>query len=832
MAQSGSCQNPDLSNCAIVHDPLDSCSDLDTQRERGDEEGEDEDEEVELAEEVGEDIVMMAEAVEEQVEREREQGDAEEVRLIQVALSPNGVMGEGEGERETLEENQKESDEEEDKEEEKIDEQTSEEESEGRAVEESKNTKTVVVEMQSHLSPLMGQNQLFSQNTENEKTDEEAFLQIPETYGSEENVNEGDSELNKYQMVPTTDDAETAEESRIVEDPGSETISLVNNTVTETAYEQTNDVASNNTGIEEQVPILNEPYQTSAVSNNVSLFGVIKVMDDQTTEKPEEMQDADYGKSDCIEAKVKDEEQSEFALDDVLDIPCEANPDVAQLDLAFVASKSQSQTEGGIEETRLEGINQKAQEEEQVRQVGVNTLIVTDEFRKSKEEVGLTGDNVVSDIINEKEHRGRGEKEMQEESNDEFAKQDVVAPLEPVEHFEEDVPLDTKQDLDLDQVDEAFELDEGGEVEVGQPRGEVTSEESGLTTDGAVKLQEDPLQNRKEIGTDWGNEVGEQQRMQDVVEDEEGDASLGEVEMAEEPVTVLDDEFDETQTRDHEEQKASNFIAAICDDVNVETKDEECQEQVQTEEDGKQRVEMQEVEIKEEKPKDDHRMDEMDINGKVKVLKQAMENGILCPEPQPFRKEGWGTSRMRSPRRKDNDWIKNDQPEEKKEPELKDWRKELKPVKKDVWENERGRKEWVKKDSLTEVTGLPKKEDWIKELKSVIKNESLPKKKDEQVKKKRVVLMEDGRSYVPQREEMTEERKEEVKLISHKKVEIPSPYVRRNSKTPEDQDYEISLYVKVMNHMNTVFISLTLPICIMIIVLLSMVDRPLSSRMR
>ena len=84
----------------------------------------------------------------------------------------------------------------------------------------------------------------------------------------------------------------------------------------------------------------------------------------------------------------------------------------------------------------------------------------------------------------------------------------------------------------------------------------------------------------------------------------------------------------------------------------------------------------------------------------------------------------------------------------------------------------------------------------------MIKHETLSKKRDEQVKKKRVVLMEDGHLYVPQREEMIEEKREEVKLISHKRMENPLTPGRRNSRTPLDQDYEISLYVKVKNHMN------------------------------
>ncbi|XP_053273479.1 chloride intracellular channel protein 5 isoform X1 [Pleuronectes platessa] len=126
---------------------------------------------------------------------------------------------------------------------------------------------------------------------------------------------------------------------------------------------------------------------------------------------------------------------------------------------------------------------------------------------------------------------------------------------------------------------------------------------------------------------------------------------------------------------------------------------------------------------------------------------------------------------------------------------MKDWRKDLKPVKKDKWDTDSGRKEW-RKEASPEEKSLLRREDWIKELKSVIKDESLPKKRDEHVKRKRVVLLEDGHSYFPQREEMTEEKNEEVKHILHRRVNSPFSPVHRNSRTPQDQDYEISLYVK------------------------------------
>ncbi|XP_026157394.1 chloride intracellular channel protein 5 isoform X1 [Mastacembelus armatus] len=368
---------------------------------------------------------------------------------------------------------------------------------------------------------------------------------------------------------------------------------------------------------------------------------------------------------------------------------------------------------------------------------------------------------------------------MQEEHITQFENQAVTLP-EPVAKCVEDVPLDPQQDVDMDQVEEAFELEEGGELLPNQPAAESTNEGDG-------DVHEHPLHLFKEAGTDLSKPPREQAAVEDKMGGgAEEEAVVEEIELAEEPVTVLDDvieEIEESQTNELEEEKPA-AITTQSEDSAVETKDEECQ-----------KLEVEKVELgkeNNEKPKEV----ELDINGRVRGLKQALENGILCPEPQPLRKEGWGTARVLSPRKKDNDWIKNDQPEEEREPELKAWRKELKPVNKNIWETDRGKKEWVKKEVPPEEKTPPRKEAWIMELKSVIKDESLPKKKDEQVKKKRVVLLEDGHSYIPQREEMTEGKKDEVKPIFHKKAESPMPRVCRNSTTPQDQDYEISLYVK------------------------------------
>ncbi|XP_033471622.2 uncharacterized protein LOC117249906 isoform X1 [Epinephelus lanceolatus] len=845
MAQSGSCPNSDLPNGAVVHGPLGICSDPDTQRGREDEEGEEGDEEVELAEEVGEDVLMMAEAEEREVEGEsREQSEREEVGIIQVALLQNGVIREGEEGGERLEENSEEGVELVDEEYDMI-EQTRETDGEGKGEQESKDTTAALIEDKKGQEQILDSNEENEDSREGEEMKQEAVTASSATELTEDETSDKDNGLVK--VVSSCDDGEHVQDS-LVEEAGEDTqvstedtdkAEVVTLPINAEVTDPTIDVTPVAIWTKEQANNQDDLYQTSAVGNSTITFDAtdtIKVVANQTdqltSEKGEETKNTDekdnsqpskqevesvnnnitWQQKDVIEAKAEAEGSTEFVedamstFDNIQDIEGEAKQNGETPDFAFEASEEQSQTEVGIEETRVVGINQEEQEEKSVRQVEVNTLSLMGGGGQSAEEDGKTGDNVIRESVGEEEHRQSGDLEMRENIV-QVTNQAKVDLQEPVQQCVEEVLLDTQKDLD--QVEEAFELEEGAEVEPNQSVGEGTSEENESTTEEGNDLQEHLSQMLKEVGTDWGEKLRQQVLVEDQKgggaeeeEEEEEEAMEGEVEMAEEPVTVLDDEIEEveeSQRRELEEQKPA-AITAPCETNIAETKDGEHQElQEQKLELGKENEEQKnekgEVE-RDEKPKDDNREVELDINGRVKGLKQAMENGILSPEPQPLRKEEWGMTRVLSSRRKDNDWIKKVQCEEEGEPQIKDWRKELKPVKKDIWEPERGRKEWPKRETSPEEKSPPKKEDWIKELKSVIKNESLPKKRDEQVKKKRVVLLEDGHSYIPQREEMIEERKEEVKLISHRRVGSPLPPGHRNRATPQDQDYEISLYVK------------------------------------
>jgi len=384
----------------------------------------------------------------------------------------------------------------------------------------------------------------------------------------------------------------------------------------------------------------------------------------------------------------------------------------------------------------------------------------------------------------------------------------------------EEEPADEQKVVGFEELEEAFELKESVEEGLDQTIGQVPAHKNESTTDVGGDLQKHPLKLLKELVTDWGDNLRQQLRPGSVEDTEMGgkedEVIDGEVEMAEDPVTVLDDETEEIPRKKLEEEipvTISSPSSDATDETEVEKnqklygdkvhvgKEEEDKDGNQSKKQNVVKEEQQQIEkvdvqkVKEEgkEKTKENRKTELDIN--VKGLKQTMENGILCLQPQPPGKEGWSKAKVLSPRRKDNDWIKNVQPEEVLAPEVKDWRKELRPAPKDIWETEKGGKEWPKKEATPKKKCSPGKDDWIKELKSVIKDESLPKKKDEQVKKKRVVLLEDGHSYIPQRELMIPEKKEEVKLISHRKVESPVSTERRNSRTLPD--YHVSLYVKV-----------------------------------
>lgn len=816
MAQSSSSPNSDLSNGALVHSPEGVCSDLDTHRRSEDAEVEDEDE-VELAEEVAEDVLMIAEAGQAEDES-KEENEWEKGEIIQEILLPNGEIREGEAEVERLEDEGNEGTGEEvgegegDVDQEIIDNHTTEEECEDRKM---------MTENLRH-SPVLAVNERGNQQISNSSGDHREERETDENK-QEEITASAEIDIRQENMDESTNDQALCVQvgSTTVWELGvgaqsctghpekTETATLLT-TGNVTEFHLNTDVAPVSTGINEQVSIQGDLCQTSTLGTGKPDDRVTTAEDvaSQTNQLVNESQneiknnDGNEHSQSMKQETINDNlmwknEEVQESLNNATcssgdDFPIGGGTNQISQEPELVALTSEEQLDGDIKDTRMEEINQKEQAEEQV-----GTCTGMEGGGNSLEMKGRICINVAGDLGQEKPRR-RNDLEIQAGKVVKLEIQAVEVPPEPTVQLVTETCTDTQHYVDLNQAEEASLLEKGEEVKLDKEGGYGKSEQN--ESDGESDLQDHPLQLLKEADTIWENNMKEHPQLETFVEDEKGERAAeesmeGEVEMGEEPVTVLDDETEMAEETNLDENNSST-ITSCSDDAINKTEDEEYQKrQGELENKEKQKDKKEEVK-KDVKLKTNNKDVELEINGTIKRLKQTMENGFLCSEPQALRKDGLGKVKVLSLRRKDNDWIKIDQPEEKTELEMKDWRKELRHIKKEFGENERGRKEWANKEASAAEISPPRKEDWMKELKSVIKVESQPKKRDEQVKKKRVVLLEHGHSYIPQREVMTGEMREEVKLTSNRRAESPLAPVRRNSKTLENQDYEISLYVK------------------------------------
>lgn len=797
MAQLSCSQNADLPNGAIAHSPQGLCSDLDTLRIKDDaEEEEDDDDEVELAEEVGEDVLMVAEA--EQTEDEsKEDDDWQKGEITHVTLLSE--IGEGEDECEVLEE-----------------------EGDGEMGDGHQEiTTTLTTESEDtkmaenlSLSPVLvvverGKRQILNSTRDDGKHEE-----TEENKRGGETANAG-TDVRQENMDKGTDDHASCLQDRgtsvwesrtgsntCTGDQGETEAAAFPTAGNVTEVNLNIEVAPFSSGINEQASI-----QASALgSDHIPVDRVVTAEEaNQTyqldTESPNKIKNNDgEDPSESIKQDVVIDnltwqcQEVQECVNHGYEFPVRAgtNQTAQEPELTALTSEEQPQSDGDTNAKRTEDVTQKEQAEEQG-----NNLAEMDGGGKSSEMEETIANNVAGELMGQEEHRTRDDLEMQEEV------QATTAPPEPVGQTGEEVHTDTKE-----QVEEASLSEKGIEVKLDGTEGEDKSEKNESTTEGGSALQEHPLQLLKEADTIWRNNTEEHPQTEMLVEFETGggaeeESMEGEVEMAEEPVTVLDDEtetMEETPSEKSEEVHPFTVMSGA-DDAIDKINDEDHQvlpggEAVL----GKEDMETQDVLGKEDMDTQDVKLkvhnSEADLNESIKTLEQTMENGFLCPEPQGLRKDELG--KVKVPRRKDSDWIKTDQPEEEKTAaERKDWSKERRHIKKELWESEWGRKEWVDKETSAEKMRSPRKADWINELKSVIKDESLPKKKDEQVKKKRVVLLEHGCSYVPQREAMTAEAKEEIKVTSDRRAD--SPVVPVDSKTLDNQPYEIALYVKVIN---------------------------------
>ncbi|KAF7207032.1 uncharacterized protein [Nothobranchius furzeri] len=764
MAQPRSCPDPDLSNGTIACSPLGICSDLGTQRGACEEVLEDDDE-VEIAEEVGEDALVFDEAGQVQTKLEcRGKGETEDMWTAEVALLPNGDAEEGGNEVEEGEE--------------EIDEKKTENESEDRKnmTVSSKEAKTV--------------NQLHSFGEHKEESKDKKQNQTTpsaETYLREETFHKDSSYKDHHTSVG----------GLVGGTPDTNTSMAMSNDTLQSAETLEPTLTQENISVNEHISSLIN--QNSTLGN----FGTPTVAPDPPNK-----------------IASRDDQQTLEHQNDVESTTCRET-----LDITIPHKNNAWEEKHSIDEDDHFGsmLPSYAESSEEVLETGGTnqTLeqpsLVSVMFQKpslpEKWEEAITGG-----LIQMMQEDGEGvltEKtehlEMIEKNVSNPKTPDIENTQNPALQHGVEVQKNQQKVEIFESVMEEFELKETSELGLNQTRDEVSSK-GNTPTAGGGRLQEHPLQVFRNVG--WVDNVQEHQTECYTENMKEEGATEEEVEIAEDPVTVLDDflETEEIQNKQLEQVFAANANSLVVagnetevkenqelqrkkvkdekeekeyEEMGVkQTKEDYDEKQVETEEEDRSKTQFPEKKNKKEIAKNEEKT--LNINGKVKGLKQAMELGS-SGQAQPHGKDQPGKSKMLSLKRKDNVWIKTDYQQEAHE--MKDWRKELKTVRKDTWETERKNADWTRKEAKADEK---RKEDWIKELKSVIKDESLPKEKKEQVKKKRVVLLEDGHSYMPQKDETILDSTDEVKLISH----IPLSTERWNSRTLQDEEYKVSLYVK------------------------------------
>lgn len=785
MAQSRSCSNPDLYNEAIVCSPLVFCSDLDSPTG-----GED----VELAEEVGEDALLFTEEGQAEGDDDESRGESETGAICVIEVAISEVAQEVEKSYSKQDEDQISQRNAGDQEQEEMDVKITKEESENVQTMNECSLVSAEIKNQQILQ--------CKEETEEEKHDQKEAIATVEAKQEMENLDKVLNYDERFQQI----DAPVRERAEGAQLCDSNTTGVITLLTTENVWEIPEDVESQvNIAISEQVTTQsNLTFCSNDTTEPIDpAEAIISQVNQLTTKLQVELKYTDQNnyhlitqrsntdnmqeEDNAIEAMTENKEVQETRIagksasdedlsENVLETGGTANIMVEQLELATF--KKQSLSEEWTEDTFVKGLDQKESEEENAHKIGVALL----EGRKISEEVDRK-------LVEEKE------KENVETQGTPFLQVDnqaIEIHPEPVVHDVEKASVD-QQRIENFEMAEVFELKERAGLNL--IASEVPLQENKSTGATEGNLQKHPLKALKRLGTDWVGNIRRHQKQKRLSKKKRGqevETITGGLEMAEGPVTVLDDEIDETGVvlSEHiKEEIPDTNSGATIDDAEVKGSRDLQKDKVEEQQFEKENRDS----IKQSRNEDsDANNDENRGKRKVKELKQVMEHGTSSLPPRATGKEGLGKSKVLSLKRKDNAWIKKDQEEEGVAQETKEWRKELRPVRKDVWETERRANERIKKEPPAKENT---KEDWLKELKSVIKDESLPKRKDEKVKKKRVVLLEDGHSYVPQREEVVPETREEVQLFSQSTLSTEL----RDSKTLQDQNYKISLYVKVNN---------------------------------
>lgn len=710
-----------------------------------------------------------------------------------------------------------------------IDEKTNEEKKEGSGEEELNDMHTKI-ENPCDLKTVIdgeGQAQLF-RNSEKNKEDAEYeankqdMTEILESQIEEIKIGNTDDVFKKQELGSRSDDAGHICEPIVVQELKEGAHLFINETYKEvlhtegkrteisgppitavTSYstklkKQPDDVCQPSTDPDSAIPF-DAAATVEVVENQICQnTNESELTDENDNTRKQHVQVFNYASLGYTENNVKDEASKEIMTehmpvsDDVLEVESKENQKAEQPHLNVFCSEEHFQTELTIKETLSTLIGQIFQGKQLQ---SYSSQMVSDEQNMTD------GDDATDSVVREplcgEEKEYDGDKELEKEENvDAMAHIELLNPV--LQHVEKAEP-NTQQDAYTTQAREAFKLEAAGTGQPTSPGIEETLGERQCTTVEKSDLQDHPLPTQIDELLRLKDNMTAQFKAKGFTADRKEDnieELMAVMEMANEPVTVLDDEFDDLEeapgTEMGEQKPAS--ITAVSDDTVEPTRIQEHNDfqkkETGVEEWNEEPCKSQKEEIQvNDKTKVNERDFEFSLTDRVKELKQAMECGMLNVDPQPQKKEDWKSVKVPPYWRKDDNWIKKE-PEDAKEPEVIHWRKEIKPVRKDIWEPEVGHKE-----RSPEKKSLPKKEDWIKELKSVIKDDSLPKKRDEQVKKKRVVLLEDGHSYFPQLEQRNE-IKEEEKSSSYKMTESASPPAQDSTEN-QDQAYEISLYVKV-----------------------------------
>lgn len=777
MAKSGSCPTQDLANCAPVHNPPGFCLDLDNHVGK-DKDGQDDDGEVELAEEVGEDVLLVNQAGDGQDNNESEaQREWEETGIVQVALA-NELLTEVEEQVGMLEEKNEGEVKIPDEEPVKTDKQSKIKEDQDECKEESEETETVTE---------VTDKQEEEGYSKSEEIEQNELRTCSETEVSKEFITEEDMGFQN-EIMSFTGNTQTLEEVDIPENESEENKQLSvdytseNLTDKSDAFEVIADPSSGATVVsivtDEVVNNQSELYQTSAgisdgADDQNNIF-IPENQENQVKNHKEEFQQSNNNITWQQETIVRYEEETEFMTDKLYtsdDVPDSGSAETLHVEpLQFVA-KDISQTEGRIEVT-ISGETGHTEEE-----VKPDEIVTLDGENKTMEEEETADDFLIEKLRGENEQIENSE--MKNGSSFNSKLQDITALQGSLLQCSSETLSVDKIDADCNQMDTAF-----GEKEVSKDEPQQPEEQMSAHENDSFKTHDNIFQKAFiNMLVELKGNLKVQPEEKDLVEDKNKEQEM-----------MVDTEMTETQTSKSHEQRPITAVAPP-EDAIMWHNDEKCHKYGdETMEHSKEKYELRKDEAREDvmddKPKEEQRAVEAgeQVQEAEQTVKMIFSLETPSPQEKAFDIENTTTTR-------NNSGInKIEQGTEERSPETREWRKDLKPVKKDLV-TVGAQKELVKKEAST---SLPQREDWLKELKSVIKDDSWPKRMTEPTKKRQVVLLEDGHMYIPQREDMDEDEEKQENLVSHRKLDSPVSPMGRNSRPPGSQHYEIALYVKVI----------------------------------